>query len=56
MLLDKLRKEYHKELSNTILKVDASGIPSNSDKHSEISVTIARDIIHQIGETINIPR
>lgn len=56
MLLDKLRKEYHKELSNTILKVDAGGIPSNSDKYSEISVTLARNIISQIGETGNIPR
>lgn len=56
MLLSQLRKKYHKELSNTILRVDSKGIPSNSDKHSEISVKIARDIIKQIGATKNNPR
>lgn len=56
MLLSQLRKKYHKELSNTILRADSKGIPSNSDKHSEISVKIARDIIEQIGTTKNNPR
>lgn len=56
MLFDHLRKEYHKELCNTILKIDSNGISSNSDKHSEISVVLARDIISQIGKTKHVPR
>ena len=56
MLLDKLRKEYHKDLCKTILKIDSRGISSNSDKHSEISVTLAREIIRQIGKTKPVER
>ena len=56
MSLDLLRMEYHKELCKTILKIDSKGISSNSDKHSEISVILARDIINQIGRTRNVPR
>ena len=55
-MFDKLRKDYHKTLCESILKTDANGVPSNSDKHSDISVAIAQDIIRQIGRTKDIPR
>lgn len=56
MSFDLLRKEYHKELSRTILQIDKNGIPSISDKHSVISVILASNIITQIGKTKLIQR
>lgn len=56
MSIDSLRKKYHQALCKTILKIDQRGIPSNADKHSEISVTLGRDIINQIGKTNPIER
>lgn len=38
------RNRFHRELLNTILSVDESGIPSNADKSNRLSVAIAQGI------------
>ncbi len=54
-LLAKERKKYHKALiENGILTVDSSGVPSNADKSSRLSVAtaaaIARSLIPETAE------
>jgi hypothetical protein len=49
MLLEQLRREYHQEICERLLSVDAHGIPSNADKHSDISVAMAKGIVDAIG-------
>jgi hypothetical protein len=44
------RKRFHKRLLSSILQVSSSGIPSNADKDSRLSVDIAKNIISQLGE------
>ena len=46
MIFEKLRKEYHKNLSKHVLSIDKSGIPNNADRHSKISVSLARGILN----------
>jgi hypothetical protein len=46
MIFEKLRKEYHKNLSKHVLSIDKSGIPNNADRHSNISVSLARGILN----------
>lgn len=48
-LLANERKKYHKTLLNSgILTVDNNGVPSNADKSSRLSVSIARGIANTI--------
>ena len=42
------RNRFHRELLNTILSVDESGIPSNADKSNRLSVAIARGIHNRL--------
>jgi hypothetical protein len=49
MLLEKIRKEYLKSIFEKLLTVDSDGIPNNADKHSTISVNLAKGIISEIG-------
>ncbi len=49
-IIEKARKEYHKELvSLGILTVDANGMPSNADKASRVSVKFATDIAEMLS-------
>ncbi|MFH1196655.1 MAG: NgoMIV family type II restriction endonuclease [bacterium] len=56
MNFEQLRKEYHQELSKSILRIDSNGIPTNCDKHSDISVFLARTIIDIIGKSDDVSR
>lgn len=49
MILEKIRRNYLKEVCSKLLTIDASGIPNNADKHSKISVNLAKGIITEIG-------
>lgn len=49
MLLEKLRKEYHKSIFKQVLSTDKGGIPNNADRHSVISVALAKGIIGEIA-------
>lgn len=47
-LIGEARQQYHAQLFKGVLSLDADGIPSNADKHSRMSVTIAQGIAHQL--------
>jgi len=49
LILEKIRKNYHKEVCSKLLTIDATEIPNNADKHSNISVKLAKGIIAEIG-------
>jgi hypothetical protein len=48
MLIKEIRNEYHKDLSRYVLSIDKSGVPNNADRHSKISIALARGIIEEI--------
>lgn len=55
MILEQLRKEYHKNIFSNLLFVDKSGVPSNADKHSQTSVALAKGIVDEIAlQTANV--
>ena len=39
------RRSFHSALLTPVLGVDSKGIPSNADKHSKLSVSIATGIV-----------
>jgi hypothetical protein len=43
------RKSFHAALLNSILRIDATGVPSNADRGSRISTNIAVGIARRIG-------
>ena len=43
------RRSFHDALLASILRVDSKGIPSNADKHSKLSVSIATGIVERLG-------
>ncbi len=43
------RRSFHNALLATVLRTDSRGIPSNADKHSRQSVSIARGILERLG-------
>ena len=43
------RRSFHAALLATLLRADAKGIPSNADKHSPTSVSIAVGILERLG-------
>lgn len=47
-LIAKERRKYHKELLESILTIDKNGVPSNADKASKASVSIASGITNQL--------
>lgn len=49
----KLRSEYHRQICERVLSVDTNGIPNNADKHSRISVALAKGILSQIEHPLN---
>lgn len=44
------RKEFHATLLSGILTKNATGAPSNADKDSRVSVTLASSILDQLGD------
>jgi NgoMIV restriction enzyme len=48
-----LRAEYHRQICERVISVDAVGIPNNADKHSKISVALAKGILKQIDYPLN---
>lgn len=48
MLLEELRKEYHKSVFDGLLTVDSKGVPSNADSSSGISISLAKGIVEEI--------
>ncbi len=49
MIIEELRREYHKNLAQDVISIDESGVPNNADRHSKTSVALARDILDEIG-------
>jgi hypothetical protein len=47
-LIADARQRYHAKLLKGVLSLDGNGVPSNADKHSRISVTIAKGIADQL--------
>ena len=43
------RRIFHAALLDSVLRIDAQGIPSNADKHSKPSVSIAAGILDRLG-------
>ena len=43
------RRSFHSALLTSVLGVDSKGIPSNADKHSKLSVSIATGILERLG-------
>jgi hypothetical protein len=58
MILEDLRKEYHKSIFDNLLTVDAAGVPSNADKSSKLSVALAKGIVTEIAlaTTVNVKK
>jgi hypothetical protein len=47
-LISEARQRYHAQLYKGVLSLDSDGIPSNADKHSRMSVAIAKGIAQQL--------
>ena len=47
--IEVLRRNYHRRIAREVLRMPASGIPSNADKGSASSVRIAKGIVERIG-------
>ena len=43
------RRSFHAALLESVLRIDANGVPSNADKHSRPSVKIAKGILERLG-------
>jgi len=49
VILERPRKEYHQAIFSQLLFTDKNGIPNNADRHSNISVTLAKGIITEVA-------
>ena len=47
--IEALRRAYHRQIANDVLRRNASGIPNNADSGSASSVRIAKGIVENIG-------
>ena len=47
--IEALRRAYHRQIANDVLRQNASGVPNNADRGSASSVRIARGIVQNIG-------
>ena len=47
--IEDLRRAYHRQIANDVLRQNVSGIPNNADSGSASSVRIARGIVQNIG-------
>jgi hypothetical protein len=48
MRLKGLRRKYHEQICGQLLAVDKDGIPNNSDRYSELSVSLALGILREM--------
>lgn len=48
-LFEEHRREYHRQICEQILFLDANGVPSNADKHNETSAFLARSITEKMA-------
>ncbi|MCI0470261.1 MAG: restriction endonuclease [Candidatus Aminicenantes bacterium] len=53
IILEDLRNEYHKNLARSVLSIDKTGIVNNADRHSKLSVSLARGIIDAMAIDIS---
>lgn len=51
-LISAARSAFHKRLLDTILTIDAKGIPSNADKGNRLSVLLAQKMREHIIENV----
>lgn len=51
-LFTKTRQKFHQSLLQSILQVNAKGVPGNADKDSTASVAIALGIVNRIGTEV----
>lgn len=49
MIISELRRSYHQQIFESIMYLDARGIPNIADKHSVISVALAQGVVQRIG-------
>lgn len=54
--LSRARKEFHSTLLAGPLSVNEAGVPSNADKNSKASVSLACGILEQIGEARSVDK
>ena len=47
--IEALRRAYHRQIANDVLRQNASGVPNNADSGSSSSVRIAKGIVRNIG-------
>ena len=47
--IEALRRAYHRQIANDVLRQNASGVPNNADSSSSSSVRIAKGIVRNIG-------
>ena len=47
--IEVLRRDYHRQIAQDVLRQSAEGIPNNADRGSSSSVRIARGIVENIG-------
>ncbi len=47
--IEALRRAYHRQIANEVLRQNASGVPNNADGGSSSSVRIAKGIVRNIG-------
>lgn len=48
-LISGARNSFHATLLDSVLRIDAQGIPSNADRHNKTSVSIAKEILALLG-------
>jgi hypothetical protein len=49
VFFEEARRGFHAALLKSVLQTDSKGVPSNADRHSKSSKTIAAGIIEQLG-------
>lgn len=49
VFLKEARFAFHESLLSAVLRIDSKGVPSNADKDSKLSVSIAKGIVNKIG-------
>ena len=47
--IEALRRDYHRQIANDVLRQNPSGVPNNADSGSASSVRIAKGIVQNIG-------
>jgi len=56
MTFEQFRKDYHKQIFDHLISLDENGVPNNADKHSKISVEVAKGIVERISLKTQSPK